>query len=118
MNSSRMWIECRTLVAKQTVLRRSPNLSQLRDDVADQFRPVHAVGELALDVVAVPDVNAVQIRIDRRIDAGRDEVALLDQLADLRALDHRLEDAAEAAAVATARRCGEAEQDRIGIARR
>ena len=85
------------------------------DDVADQFRPVHAVGEFALDVVAVPDVNAMQIGIDRRIDAGRHQVALLDQLADMRALDHGLEDAAEPAAVATAWRGGEAEQDRVGI---
>ena len=45
------------------------------DDVADQFRPVHAIGEFALDVIAVPDVNTMQIRIDRRIDAGRDQIA-------------------------------------------
>ena len=86
------------------------------DDVADQFRPVHAVGEFAFDVVAVPDVNAMQIRIDRRVDAGRNQEILRDELADLWTLDHGLEDAAETAAVATAWRGSEAEQDRCRIA--
>ena len=102
-------------MAKQTVFPPLAVFDPVGDDVADQFRPVHAVGEFALDVVAVADVNTMQIRIDRRIDAGRHQVALLDELADLRTLDHDLEDAAEPAAVATAWRGGEAEQDRVGI---
>ena len=58
----------------------------------------------------------MQIRIDGRVDAGRNQEVLLDELADLRALDHGLEDAAEAAAVATAWRGSEAEQNGIRIA--
>ena len=80
------------------------------DDVADQLRPVHALGELGLDVVAVARADATQIGIDRRIDARPHQVALLDQLGDLRAFDQFLEDAAEPAPVAPAWRCGQAEQ--------
>ena len=58
----------------------------------------------------------MQIGVDRRIDAGRGQETLLDEFADLWALDHGLEDAAEAAAVATAWRGSEPEQNGIRIA--
>ncbi len=39
----------------------------------------------------------------------------LDQFADLRAFDHRLEHVAESAAIAAAGRCGQSEDDRVRI---
>ena len=80
------------------------------DDVADQLGPIHALGELRLDVVAGLRADALQVGIDRRIDARLDQVALLDQLGDLRTFDDGLEDAAEPAPVAAAWRGGQAEQ--------
>ena len=61
----------------------------------------------------MPDANATHIGVNRRVDTGRDQEALLHEFAHLRALDHGLEDGAEAAAVATARCGSEAEQDRV-----
>ena len=85
------------------------------DDVADQLGNVHAVGELDLDVVAGYRAHAGQVGIDRGIDAGLDQVALRDQLADLRALDHGREDPAQAAPVAPAGRGGQSDQHRVGV---
>ena len=62
-------------------------LVPMGNDVADQLGNVHAVGELALDVVAGLRLHPAQVGIDRGIDAGLDQIALRDQLADLRALD-------------------------------
>ena len=91
-------------------------LVPVRDDVADQLRPIHAIGELGLDVVAVTRAHAAQIGIDRRIDARRHQDSRARSASgDLRAFDHRLEDAAEPAPVAAAWRCGQAEQHRVGI---
>ena len=59
--------------------------------------------------------DALEIGIDRRIDARLDQIALLDQFGDLRAFDDGFEDAAEPAPVAAARRGGQAEQDRVRI---
>src|ERR1700730_1380628 len=77
------------------------------DDVADQLRLVHAIGELGLNVVAGLSTNACEIGIDRRIDAGLDQKSLLDQRRDLRALDDGLEDAAKPAPVSPAWRGGQ-----------
>ena len=88
-------------------------LVPVRDDIADQLRPIHAIGELRLDVIAGLGANTGEIGIDRRIDAGLDQESLLDQRRDLRALDDGLEDAAEPAAIASAWRCGQAQQDRL-----
>src|SRR5215813_11624165 len=87
----------------------------VRDDVADELVPVHALGELGLDIVAGLRLDAVQVRVDRGVDPRLDQIALLDQVWHLRALDHGLEDAAEPAAVATAGRCGQPEDNRVGI---
>ena len=50
-------------------------LVPVRDDVADQLGPIHALGELAFDVVAGDRADALQIGIDRRIDARPDQIA-------------------------------------------
>ena len=100
---------------------RLPALAKLvpvRDDVADQFRPIHAVGKLGFDIVAGLDANACQIGIDRRIDAGLDQKSLLDQRRDLRAFDDGLEDPTESAPVAAAWRCRQAQEDSLGVALR
>ena len=69
------------------------------DDVADQLRHINALGELALDVVAMADVDARHVGRGRRVDPGRHQEAQLDQVGNLRALDQRFEDAAETAPV-------------------
>src|SRR5262249_44665454 len=79
-------------------------LMPVRDDVADKLRLVHAFGELGFYVVAGVRFDAAQIEINRGVNPCFDQIALLDQRCDLRALDYRLEDAAEPATVATARR--------------
>ena len=76
------------------------------DDVANQLRPVHPLGKLALNVIAGLHLHALKVRLRRRIDAGFNEIALLDQGRDLRRLDDRFEYAAQSAPVAAARRCG------------
>jgi hypothetical protein len=90
-------------------------LVPVRDDVADELVAIHPLGKLRLDIVTGLRPDAAQIWIDRRIDARPDEVALLDQVGDLRAFDHALEDAAEPSIIATARRCGQSEHDGVGI---
>jgi hypothetical protein len=90
-------------------------LEPVRDDVADELVPIHALGELGLDVVAGLRLDAAQIRIDWRVDPRLHQVPLLDEVGDLRALDHRVEDAAEPATIATAWCCGESKNDRVGI---
>src|SRR4051812_16102912 len=86
------------------------------DDVANEFRLVHALGEFTFYIVAVPDVNTIQIGIDGGIHPGRNQKSLLNQLADLRTLDHGLEDAAETTIVPTARRGSQTEENGIWIA--
>jgi hypothetical protein len=56
----------------------------MRADIADQLGLVHAISELVFDIVARNRVHATQIGTNRRIDAGLDEIALLDQHRDLR----------------------------------
>jgi hypothetical protein len=96
-------------------------LEPMGDNVADQFRPVHAIGELGLDIVAGLRSHATQVRVDRRIYLCCDQItdaALVghgDQVGNLRALDHDAEDAAESATIATTWRCGQAEHDRVGV---
>src|SRR5262249_18013085 len=85
------------------------------DDVADKFGTVHAISELRLDIVAPFDAHAAQIWIDGRVNARFDEVALPDQLGDLGALDHHVEEVAQAEAIASAWRCRQAKQDCLGI---
>ena len=116
-NSSRRWIECATLTAKATVFRRSPNLCQCVTMSPTSLRLVHALGELRLDVIAGLNADASQIGIDRRIDARTNQIALLDQFRDLRALDDRFENATKPAPVAPAWCCRRSKQDRIRIGR-
>ena len=87
----------------------------MRNNVADQFRLIHSLGELVFVVIAGDGANAFQVWIDRRINARLDQVAALDQLGDLWALDDGLENAAEPAAVAATRRGGQAKQFRVRI---
>jgi hypothetical protein len=44
----------------------------MADDVADQVVPVHALGELRLDVVTLPSLDTLQVGVGRRIDTGAD----------------------------------------------
>src|SRR4029077_18469228 len=80
-------------------------LEPVGDDVADELVPIHPLGELGLDIVAGLRPDAAQIRLDWRVYSRLHQVPLLDEIGDLRALDHGLEDAAETAAVAAAWRC-------------
>ena len=68
-------------------------LEPVRDDVADELVLVHPLGKLRLDVVARLCSNAAQIRVYRRVDLSLDEIALLDQVGDLRGLDQGRKDA-------------------------
>src|SRR5437762_17699 len=77
----------------------------MRDDIADELVAVHARSELGLVVIALHGLDTAQIRVDRRIDPRLYEMLLHDQLGDLRAFEHHLEDAAEPAPIASARRC-------------
>ena len=45
------------------------------DDIADEFRAVDTLGKLALDVIALPCVNASEVRRARREYPSRDEEA-------------------------------------------
>ena len=69
------------------------------DDVADELGVVHALGELALDVVTAPNPHAKQVWSDRRIDARLDQVAQRNECGICGASIIAGEDAAEAAAV-------------------
>src|SRR5215469_393752 len=91
-------------------------LVPMGNDIADELGVVHSGGKFGLDIVTVADMDAAQIRLDRRVDAALDQpTALLDEVRDLRALDHGGEDPAESAAVA-ATGCGrESDQDGIGV---
>jgi len=92
-------------------------LEPMRDDVSDELVPIHPLGELGLDVVAGLRSDAAQIGVERRVDPRLDQIALLDQVGHLRALDHGLEDAAEPTTIATAWRGREPEHDgvRVGL---
>src|SRR5262249_51311674 len=79
-------------------------LEPMLDDVADQLRPVHAVFELALDVVASPRLNATQIRLWRSVDARRHEEPETYQFLYLRPLYDAVKETAEPATIA-ARGC-------------
>src|SRR5262245_44433596 len=90
---------------------RAPALAVLQpmlDDVADQLAGIHPALELADDVVALPGLDATQIRIDRRVHPRLDQEAANDEFRDLRALDHGVEDVAEPSTVAATWRCGHA----------
>ena len=117
MNSSRMWIECPTLTANATVLRRSPYLCQCVTMSPTSLARSMRSASCGLDIVAVARAHAAEIGIDRRVGARRHQEAEPDQVRHLRTLDHRLEDAAEPAPVAAAWRGREAEQHRVGIGR-
>lgn len=88
-----------------------------RDDVANQVRAVHALGELAFDIVAGDGAHASEVWIDRCEYPCLDQIFLFDQLGDLRTFDDDVEDPAETAAVPSAWRCGQSDQDclRIGV---
>src|SRR6516225_778465 len=55
-------------------------LMPMLDDIADELRPIHALGELGFDVVALAGFHAPQVRIDRRVDPRADQISLFDQL--------------------------------------
>src|SRR5262249_20840408 len=72
----------------------------MSDDVADQLGAIHALGKLSLNVITGLRLDAAQIGINRGVNPRLDQIALLDQRCDLRALDHGGEDPAKAAAIA------------------
>src|SRR5262249_41746765 len=97
---------------------RPPALAVLQpvlDHVPDQVVGVHATLKLTDNVVALLSSNATEIGIDRRIDSRPHQEAAHDQVRDLRALDHGLEDVAEASTVPPDRCGGQPDDDRVGI---
>src|SRR6201989_3001137 len=86
-------------------------LLAMLDDVADESVRVHPAFELTDNVVALLDPHASgDVDVNRRIDPGSNQESADDQIRDLRALDHRIEDVAEPLAVAPARCCRHAGQ--------
>ena len=69
------------------------------NDVADQLRAIHPVGQLLFVIVAGDGSDAFQVWVNRRIDARTDKIASRDQVGDLRTLDQRFEEAYSSAAV-------------------
>ena len=110
-----MLIECETLTANATVLPTFAKLVPVGDDVADQLRAIHALGQLSLVVIAGLDANAFEIGSGWRIAARVNEELLLDERRHLRSFDDHVEDPAESTAVAAAGRRGGAEDDRVRI---
>jgi hypothetical protein len=94
---------------------RSPYLSQWVNDVAHQLVVIHALLELRLDIIAGSRLHSLKVRIYRRIHAALDQMASVDQLGYLRALQHGGEDAAEASTIAAAWRGSQPEDDGVGI---
>src|SRR5262245_45872324 len=90
-------------------------LEPARNDVGNEFAAVHAIAELQFVVVAGDGLDAAEIRIDRRENLGRHQIALVDQRLDLWGLDQDLEHATETAVIAPAGRGGHTEKDRVGI---
>ena len=82
------------------------------------FGAIHALGELALDVVAGDCADASQVGIDRRIVARTNEIAEPISSATCGHSIIVFENAAEPAPVAAAWRGRQAEQRRIRIGRR
>jgi len=87
------------------------------DDVADQFGLVHALGELAFDVIACLGTDAPEIGRGWRIDDGRHKILAVDQFGDLWALDQYLKQIAEPAAVLSAWRGAQPDHDGVGVLR-
>jgi hypothetical protein len=85
------------------------------DHVADQLCGVHASGKLALNVVAVSDVNAGKVRLHGCENLGRDQILACNQLSHRRALDQYLENITETAAIASAGCRGQTENDCVRI---
>ena len=63
-------------------------------------------------------MHAGQVRSARCVDLRADEVALCDQVRDLRSLDEFIEDAAEPASITATWRGCEADDLRVGISMR
>jgi hypothetical protein len=84
-------------------------------DVADKPFGVHATGQLRNHVISLLDPHAFQVRIDWRVHARFHEIAADDQVCDLRALNHHIEQITEPATVAAAWGCRHAEQRGLRI---
>jgi hypothetical protein len=92
-------------------------LMPMLDDVADQRFGVHAASELRNHVVSFFNPHALQVGVDWRVHARFHEIAADDQVCDLRAFDHHIEQITEPATVTSTRCCGHPEQHRVGIER-
>ena len=86
-------------------------LQPMRDDIADQFRLIHAIGELDFDIVAGLDLDAFQIWSCWCIYPGPDQVLAFDQFGDLRELDDLLEDPTEPSTITSTWRCSQARSE-------
>src|SRR5262245_15811576 len=73
-----------------------------RHDVCDEPAVIHDLLELAVDVIALPGVNPLQVRNERDKDSSPHEEAEPDQFLDLRDLDENIKGSAEAAPVSAA----------------
>ena len=102
-------------VANTTVLRRSACRCQWVTMSPTSSERSTRSASSDLDVVALTGVDAFAGRGGWGVDAGLDQKAEVDELLDLRRLDHGLERAAEAAAVAPAGRCRQADDLGVGI---
>ena len=113
MNSSRRWTLVRDVDREADGLPALTVFVPVRDDVADQLgRSMRSASWL--HIVAAFGAHAGQVGLDRRVDADRDQIPLRDQLGDLRALDHGVEDSPSPRSVASAGRGGQAEARRSG----
>jgi len=83
------------------------------DDIADQLCRVHSGSQFALDVVAASDMKTGQIWPCWRINSRPNQVTARNKIGDAGALDHHLENIAEASSVAAAWRGRQA--DNYGV---
>ncbi len=84
-------------------------------NIADELGAVHASGKLGLNVIALANMDARQIRPTGSKDLGADQIAVSDEIGDLRPLDQLVKDIAQPAPVASARRCRKPDELRVWI---
>ena len=88
----------------------------MRDDVANQFCSVHSIREFALGIISLSDGHALQVWLGRGKHLGSDQVAKVDQLLNLRALNQSVEDIPQATTIPSTWRCSHADDARVGVA--
>ena len=74
-NSSRMWTEWRDVDGEADGLSAFAEFVPVGNDVADQLRAIHPLGELLFVIIAGDGADAFEIWINRRIDARADQIA-------------------------------------------